>query len=634
MPQLLIHRGTSFCREYYFSNADCLLIGRTRANDIHLPDASHRVSRCHAAIVRLALGSESYFIRDLGSLRGVRIAGKAVFQHVLREGDTIEIADFELIYSAREPATQEHSPLRVVSKLLNDDTLNQDTMSLTGHEIKRELNYSEAQKEVIDSLLQATRQRAAGRDMLVKMLPAITRVTAARKGFAGIFRPQIEGTFDVLCRSGMSPGDQIEITDANFAEILLRGQPLLEGHTILAPIFDRDAVMGFFGLERPGTSPSFTQSDVTFVLMAGRMAASRDHVGTARRGRNIFGYAALEWPAEIVGRSRLVQELRQQIDDAALSDTNVLIQGESGVGKELVARAIHSAGRNASGPFIARNCAAITESLAEAEIFGHVARSGIAGADVEGAPGWFEQAAHGALFLDEIQGLGLTIQDKFLRVLQEKEVWRVRGRRAIPVTAQVIAATDHSLERSVHEGTFRAPLYFRFGKQIKVPTLVERKEDIHLLTFYFLDRYAQRMESPVRTVSHKAMQLIQQYPWPGNIRELESCIKSAVAKVRDREILFSWDMPEVLAPSVAHLQQQNIEGDAEIPVVGPGPARERSMARPMAEVEKEKIMETLESTRGNITTATRLLGYRSRQTMLNKMDRYEIPRNYGDPDRV
>jgi hypothetical protein len=251
MPQLLIHRGTSYYREYFFSNADCLSIGRIRGNDIYLPDASHRVSRCHAAIVRLSPGSERYFIRDLGSLRGVRVAGQAVFQHVLREGDVIEIAGFELIYSSREPAMQEFSPLRVVLKLPNDDAPNQATKFLTGHEIEREINFSEVQKEVIDTLIQAAKQRPAGRDLLAEMLPAITRATEARRGFAGIFRPQIESAFDVLCRTGMSPGDQIEITDASFAEVLLRGQPLLEGRTMLVPVFDRNAVVGFLGLERP-----------------------------------------------------------------------------------------------------------------------------------------------------------------------------------------------------------------------------------------------------------------------------------------------------------------------------------------------------------------------------------------------
>lgn len=625
MPQFLIHRGSSYYREYQFSNADCLLIGRTRANDIYLPDPRLRVSRSHAAVVRLARGSERYFIRDLGSLRGVHVGGKPVFQHVLVEGDVIEIADFELIYSAREPFGEEFSPLRVVSHNQAESSENQSTKCLTGFPQDRARDFSEAEKEVLDTLLQAAKQRNTGNKLLAEMLPAIARVSGSRSGFVGLFRSQVRGSFSVLCRTGMSPGDQIEISDGGFADSLLRGQPLLEGRTMLAPVFDRDQVVGLLGLERPVSGVAFTPSEVAFVIMTGRMALARDYSNLDESGTRSDMDAVVEWPGELIGLSAPIRDLRSQIEEAALSDTNVLIQGESGAGKEVVARAFHSASRYASGPFIARNCATITESLADAEIFGHAPRSGIAGADTAGAPGWFELATDGTLFLDEIHGLDLPLQDKFLRVLQEKEVLRVRGRRGIPVNAQVIAATDHPLDQCVSEGSFRAPLYYRFGKHIRVPALRERTEDISLLTFYFLDRYAYRLGSPVRTISHKALDTIRNYAWPGNVRELENCIKTAAAKVRDRGIVLSFDLPEAIRVALPKRANAHRSDAREADNAEDGP-------QPMAVVEKAKIMEALESVAGNVTLAAKLLGYRSRQTILNKMDRYQIPRNYGDPD--
>jgi DNA-binding NtrC family response regulator len=515
----------------------------------------------------------------------------------------------------------------VVSHNQAENSEHQGTKCLTGFPDDRAREFNEPEKEVLDTLLQAARHRITGNKLLAEMLPAIARVSGSRSGFVGLFRSQVRGSFSVLCRTGMSPGDQIEISDSGFADSLLAGQPLLEGRTMLAPVFDRDQVVGLLGLERPVSGVAFTPSEVAFVIMAARMALARDYGRVDESATRSEMDAVVEWPSELIGLSAPIRELRSQIEEAALSDTNVLLQGESGSGKEVVARAFHAASRYSSGPFIARNCATITESLADAEIFGHAPRSGIAGADTAGAPGWFELAAEGTLFLDEIHGLDLSLQDKFLRVLQEKEVLRVRGRRGIPVTAQVIAATDHLLDQCVSEGSFRAPLYYRFGKQIRVPALRERMEDIFLLTFYFLDRYAYRFGSPVRTISHKALDTIRNYAWPGNVRELENCIKTAAAKVRDRAIVLSFDLPETIVAASHNRVNANRRDALEADNAEDGP-------QPMAIVEKAKIMEALDSVAGNVTLAARLLGYRSRQTMLNKMDRYRIPRNFGDHDQA
>jgi len=635
MPQVIIQRGGSFHGDYVFSGSDYLMIGRAQSNDICLPDPARRVSRYHAAIIRAVPEGERYFIRDLGSLRSTRVSGQAVSQHLLREGDVIEIGTYELVYSAREHPKAESSPLRVVPRKAVGEALEQSTARFTSHEVFRDLPLTETQREVVESILQTTRDGMTADDLFAQMMLPVIKAAGARRGFVGLFCSGRDVRYEVIGRRGMRPGDQIEITDPDFLVRLLHGKAILDDHTLLVPILQHETPLGFICLDRVSSADPFSQEDVEFLIMLGHLATARSGSATARSIRRSRGNAIFDWPFDMIGRSEVMQELRREIREAASGDLNVLVLGESGTGKELVARAIHAASAYSSGPFLAKNCAAITESLAETEIFGYARRSGIAGADPEGASGWFEQARGGSLFLDEIQGLTVPLQDKFLRILQDKEVWRVRGRSAIPVKLKIIAATDQDLDHAIEEGSFRKPFYFRFAKIIHLPPLRERKEDIPLLTFYFLDRCARKLESPVRTVSHRALLRLQTHSWSGNVRQLENCIETAMSKVLDREILFSWDFAETIGqvPTTGG-HELGAEGDIaarpESHAISPTPPSLRSMA----EVEREKIMEALESTAGNISRATKLLGYRSRQTMLNKMDRYDIPRHYGDPDHV
>jgi len=321
-------------------------------------------------------------------------------------------------------------------------------------------------------------------------------------------------------------------------------------------------------------------------------------------------------------------EISKQIEAAAGTDMNVLILGETGTGKELVARAIHRQGSHSNGPFIARNCGQTTETLAEAEIFGYAPKSGIAGANPQGAKGWFEEADGGALLLDEVHRLTPAMQDKFLRVLQDKAVSRIGRVGAVPVDVKILAATDEDLERAVQEGSIRRPFYYRFGVKIYLPPLRERRDDIPILTYYFLDRYANKLGSRTRALSHRALRELVDYDWPGNVRQLEQTTQAGVAK--NQEILFSWDFQEQLGAAASRAKTETT-GDLATRQGEPGPATKAAGPQSMEEVEKEKIKEALEVTQGNATRAADLLGYKSRQTILNKMDRYGIPRNYADP---
>lgn len=223
----------------------------------------------------------------------------------------------------------------------------------------------------------------------------------------------------------------------------------------------------------------------------------------------------------------LSKALLERIQQIAPSDANALIIGETGTGKELVARQIHDLSHRAKGPFIAVNCGALTESLAESELFGHE-KGAFTGA-INQRIGWFEAAHNGTLFLDEIGDLSLPMQVKLLRILQEREIIRVGSLKPIPINVRIIAATNVDLEKAVIEGKFREDLFYRlYVALLRIPRLADRREDILPLAKYFVERYQTNPhETPLRLSALAAKKLIQ-HRWPGNIRELENTIHHAV----------------------------------------------------------------------------------------------------------
>jgi DNA-binding NtrC family response regulator len=238
---------------------------------------------------------------------------------------------------------------------------------------------------------------------------------------------------------------------------------------------------------------------------------------------------------KFIARSPAMLEALELAARVAPLDTTVLVQGESGTGKEFVVRMIHEHSRRAAGPFVSVNCAALTETLLESELFGHV-RGAFTGA-VRDKPGLFEVASHGTLFLDEVGEVAPGVQAKLLRALQEREIRRVGGERTIKVHTRVIAATNRDLRAAVEAGTFREDLYFRLGAFIiTIPPLRDRREDIPLMAHDFVRRSAARMEKDVQNISADAMSRLMRYGWPGNVRELEHAIERAVILARGTTI--------------------------------------------------------------------------------------------------
>jgi DNA-binding NtrC family response regulator len=255
----------------------------------------------------------------------------------------------------------------------------------------------------------------------------------------------------------------------------------------------------------------------------------------------------------LIGSTGAMQALRAQIERVAATDFTVLIEGESGTGKELVAQQLHDLGRRRKGPFVAVNCAAVVETLLEAELFGIEERTATG---VRGRRGKFEHAAGGTLFLDEVSDLSLSAQAKFLRVLQDLAIERVGGHGARRVDTRIVAATNRPLAELVAKGAFRADLFYRLsGVEIHVPPLRARCEDVPELVRYFLSRHRGAREL---TLSTEAEQALRIYPWPGNVRELERLVERALAlmesdriELDDLPARIRGDFAEVLAPSIA-----------------------------------------------------------------------------------
>jgi DNA-binding NtrC family response regulator len=259
---------------------------------------------------------------------------------------------------------------------------------------------------------------------------------------------------------------------------------------------------------------------------------------------------------QFIAGSVAMQDVLELAGRVAPLDTTVLICGESGTGKEFIVRMIHDQSPRANGPFVSINCAALTETLLESELFGHV-RGAFTGA-VRDKAGLFEVASNGTLFLDEIGEVAPTVQAKLLRALQEREIRRVGAERTLKVNARMVAATNRDLQAAVAAGTFREDLYFRLGAfVITVPPLRDRREDIPLLVHDFVRRAAQRVKKDVRAVSADAMTSLMNYSWPGNVRELEHAIERAVIVARGETI-----RPRELPPEISQKLRQRALDDS------------------------------------------------------------------------
>lgn len=303
----------------------------------------------------------------------------------------------------------------------------------------------------------------------------------------------------------------------------------------------------------------------------------------------------------IVGKSKKMQDIYRIIAKVAPTDSTVLIYGQSGTGKELIARAIHFNSHRRDRQFVPVDCAVLSENLLESELFGHI-RGSFTGA-VSTKLGLFEIADGGTVFLDEIGNISLSIQAKLLRVLQEREFTPVGGTKSKKVDIRLIAATNKNLEKMIKEGTFREDLYYRINiVPIYLPPLKEREEDIPLLAIHFLRKYSDQMGKKIKGFSTEAMEKLMRYPWPGNVRELENVIERTVVMMEEDMV-----RPEhIILPD----QQRQDELHIRIPMTSEELKEIKKQLREKAveEVEKAFIINALERNQWNVTKASEEVG--------------------------
>lgn len=336
------------------------------------------------------------------------------------------------------------------------------------------------------------------------------------------------------------------------------------------------------------------------------LARALEHAGLKAENAALKSRLSADYELEnIIGKSRPMKELVEMLAMVAPSEATVLITGESGTGKELIAKSIHHNSPRKDQPLVVVNCAALSETLLESELFGHE-KGAFTGADRR-REGRFKQADRGTIFLDEIGETSAAMQAKLLRVIQEREIQRVGGDEPLSVDVRILAATHRNLQEAVEEGQFREDLYYRLNVvTLRIPPLRERPDDIPLLARHFLEAYARKNRKKVKGFSPLAMDMLLRYDWPGNVRELENTIERAVILLPDEHITEK-ELPSHVTEHFA------AKADSPAPIAAAN--------RPLEEIEREAILATLEDSGGNKSETARRLGI-NRKTLHKRLKDY------------
>lgn len=386
---------------------------------------------------------------------------------------------------------------------------------------------------------------------------------------------------------------------------------------ICVPIIIKNEVMGTLSIHKNHQDIVDFSSEVKFLSIVGMLVAKNVSVRRKQieeleelRKENLRLKSGKNFkPENIVGNSSLMRDLYDLIERVAPTNSTVIIRGESGVGKELIAEAIHNHSPRKSMPFIKVNCSALPETLIESELFGHEKGSftGAGSAHI----GRFEMANGGTIFLDEIGDIPLSIQVKLLRVIQQRQIERVGGKKTIDIDVRIITATNRNLEEMIKQNTFREDLYYRINIfLIYVPALRERCADIPILIDHFIDKLNKRNGTDVKRITSAALDMLMMYSWPGNIRELENVIERSMILTNDG-VIHSYNLPPTLQTAVS----SNTINDGMLKSV-------------LGRAEKQMLLDTLILMRGNITKSAKQLGI-TRRVLGLLIDKHKIDvKNY------
>ncbi len=572
-PKLIVISGERQGATFELSD-DEISVGREAVNSICLVDPS--VSRRHAVLKR---EGDSFQLIDLESLNGTFVNDVPVSRCQLDHGDRVAIGDIFLLFLLDEVEIRSRAAISFDERELATQSLvlrKQDAFYLAEERVLAAISPTERVARDLHTLLKIStvvNSVNSLAEMQQKLLELVFDVVPAERGAillttreSGELTPSATYTrqkdhlesFSVsrtLVARTLRERASILIEDVSLDSTLVNAESLVasEARTLLcSPLLVHAEVLGVIYLDTRDVSISFDEHHLqllTAIASIAAVAIENQKQSERLESENLRLSQELNIKHTMIGESPRMSELYHFIAKVAPAEANVLLRGESGTGKELVARAIHNNSKRSKNSFVAINCATLTETLLESELFGHE-RGAFTGA-IAPKRGKLEVADGGTLFLDEVGELSPNIQAKLLRVLQEREFERVGGTRPIRIDIRIVAATNRDLEADVKNGTFRKDLYFRLNVILcTLPPLRERREDIPLLANYFARESSRRAgRRPVR-ISTEVRSYLVNYPWPGNVRELENVIERAVV-LGSTDLILPEDLPESILEEAA-----------------------------------------------------------------------------------
>lgn len=660
---LVLRNGAKWRDVYRLVAGHCLTIGRESSNRIVVAD--DRCSRRHCEVF---LGPGGWVARDLSSSNGTQVNDeKLEAPYQLAEGDVVGVGSTRLLFT--RDITQPLPPVELEieggtsldakGSDPNDQTAAADNVE---DEIEPEILEQKERSRYRDSA-SAIRNGVGGLYRMVAdmvnapdvkslskiVLDGLTEVLNAdigavmllpdpRPGKASVDELQLHSfcapddapyhrVSDRLSKVALETGTGTLAMDVSGDSSAGSFQTLesMNAHSVICtPIRMGEVIYGLIHLYSLTTEQSLDEEALEFTLavaehMAGLVAKFNDQAELAEglervRGENISLRQMLEIESDLIGESSVMKVLRDEIARFAVSEATSLVRGESGVGKELVARAIHFNSPRATSPFVTMNCAVLTESLLESELFGHE-KGAFTGA-TDRKMGKFEQADGGTLFLDEVGEMSQPIQAKFLRVLEGHPFERVGGHTPVEVNVRVVAATNRDLEQAIRDNEFRRDLFFRLNiLEIEVPTLRDRDTDVVLLATHFLELAARKQGGEPKQFSTEAADLMKEYDWPGNVRELRNTVERAHA-ISPGQLI-----------SLADVRFSRLDKGSDSLKIKPAEFRPISLK----DVERKHIEDTMNHTKWVKREAARVLGI-ERSTLDRKLKSYEIDRPDSNDD--
>ena len=619
-PRLIAISG-SFKGTAFPLTADEISIGRDKSNTISLNEQS--VSRRHCLIKRNQSSvpgrPDGFSILDLESYNGTFVNGLPVLEQPLVQGDQVALGDLRFLFLIEEAEPVETSRPEAPADLITRSTVKlkrEEAFYLRPDKVLEgqpddsrvacELNVLLKISTTVNSIRDLRELQRRLLELILEVIPAEREaiLLADERGEEFVSRSgwtRATGVDDSLnvsqtiSKQVLTEAVAILGTDI-FEDESLTGSPSLVASRVSSllcvPLVAFNKPLGVIYLDTSNTAARFDQGHLRLLTaIAGISALAIENALRIEdlTGENTRLQQEIRLEHAMVGESARMREVYNFLTKVAPTESTVLILGESGTGKELAAHAIHLNSPRSSKPFVAINCATLTESLLESELFGHE-KGAFTGA-VAQKRGKLEVADGGTVFLDEVGELTPLIQAKLLRVLQSREFERVGGTRPVKTDVRLIAATNRDLESAIKAGDFREDLYYRLDVvSIVMPALRERREDILLLATYFVMEFSKRCKRKVTGISAEARRLLYSYNWPGNVRQLQNAIERALV-LGSTELIVPEDLPEAL------LESETPEGVARV-----------GYYEAIKEAKKEVITKTLQQTAGNYTEAAKLLG--------------------------